>query len=451
MTTAPQTRDSGKNCYRKLDESTWYYQFQVDGQSYHGPCIGANGPCTTKKQAEKFAADKKLKAKGEAAERKAKGTQIVNFGDAIAAWLRHKLAAKAKETDLDFQTTWLAAQIGRDTPLHKIDNDMAFAVREAAQLCTRPDGGGLRRPLANSTVHRRLRVLRAILNLARKRRAQVQLIDWGGHDGVMHKLLSKKKPSREIKINEQLDMEAAMRPDYRNVFRFYLATGLRAREVLSLKGGDVDLLNREFTVVTKGDKTRVIKLTLETEAILREESAHMPDPHGPVFTYVTRNTRLNRHSGRREIRGQRVPICYTALASAFKTVFRNAGLMVQDENGRWKMKPQARIHAFRHTFGTRMRRAGVPLSEIKDAMGHASIRTTDEFYQHVEPDDVVTAATVLAEWQERKRAEVEAARAVAAGEAAGKVVKLRTLGHADLTPTVMRVPGKVAGRDENVA
>ena len=443
MTTAPATRDSGKNCYRKLDESTWYYQFQVDGQPYHGPCIGV----ATKKQAEKFAADKKQKAKGEAAERKAKGTQIVNFGDAVAAWMRHKLAARTKETDLDFQTTWLVTQIGADTPVHKIDNDMAFAVREAAQLCTRPDGGGLSRPLANSTVHRRLRVLRAILNLARKRRAQVQLIEWGGNDGVMHKLLSKKKLSREIKINEQLDMEAGMRPDYRNVFYFYLATGLRAREVLNLTGDDVDFLNREFTVTAKGDKTRVIKMTAETEAILREEWARMPDKQGPVFTYVTRCTRINPQTKRKEIRGERRPIVYTSLTSAFKTVFRRAGLMVQDAGGRWKLKPNARIHAFRHTFGTRMRRAGVPLSEIKDAMGHASIRTTDEFYQHVEPDDVVTAATVLAEWQERKRAEVEAVRAAAATEAAGKVVKL----HKVAAVPRRRVPGKVAGRDENVA
>src|SRR5262245_53827432 len=159
--TAPATRESGKNCYRKLDESTWYYQFQVDGQSYHGPCIGGNGPCTTKKQAEKFAADKKQKAKAEALERRQQGTQIVSFGDAVAAWMRHKLAARTKETDLDFQTGWLIGEIGADTLLHKIDNDVAFAVREAALLCTRPDGGGLSRPLATSTVHRRLRVLRA--------------------------------------------------------------------------------------------------------------------------------------------------------------------------------------------------------------------------------------------------------------------------------------------------
>jgi len=243
-------------------------------------------------------------------------------------------------------------------------------------------------------------------------------------------------------------MEAGMRPDYRNVFYFYLATGLRAREVLNLTGNDVDFLNREFTVTAKGDKTRVIRFTEETEAILREEFAHMPDKQGPVFTYITRCTRINPQTKRKEMRGERRPIVYTSLTSAFKTVFRRAGLMVQDASGRWKLKPNARIHAFRHTFGTRMRRAGVPLSEIKDAMGHASIRTTDDFYQHVEPDDVVTAATVLAEWQERKRAEVEAARAVAAGEAAGKVVTLRTGG---ATAARRRVPGKVPGRDENVA
>ena len=45
------TDTSGKNCYRKTGESTWYYRFQVGGKAFHGPAH-----TTDKREAEAFAA-----------------------------------------------------------------------------------------------------------------------------------------------------------------------------------------------------------------------------------------------------------------------------------------------------------------------------------------------------------------------------------------------------------
>jgi len=47
-----------------------------------------------------------------------------------------------------------------------------------------------------------------------------------------------------------------------------------------------------------------------------------------------------------------------------------------------------RFHDLRHTFGTRMAAAGVPMRELQEWMGHAHLTTT-EIYAHYapQPDD----------------------------------------------------------------
>ena len=43
-----------------------------------------------------------------------------------------------------------------------------------------------------------------------------------------------------------------------------------------------------------------------------------------------------------------------------------------------------KFHAFRHTFGTNLSRAGVPIEETFKLMGHSSINVTMKYYVHVD-------------------------------------------------------------------
>ena len=61
------------------------------------------------------------------------------------------------------------------------------------------------------------------------------------------------------------------------------------------------------------------------------------------------------------------------LRKRFKVALLNAGVR------------EVRFHDLRHTFGTRMAAAGVPMRTLQEWMGHADQRTT-MIYSHFAPD-----------------------------------------------------------------
>lgn len=66
----------------------------------------------------------------------------------------------------------------------------------------------------------------------------------------------------------------------------------------------------------------------------------------------------------------------------FQTARRRAGIV------------DFRIHDLRHTFASWLVSAGVPLTEVRDLLGHASIRETER-YAHLAPDRLSTAVQVI--------------------------------------------------------
>jgi integrase len=53
-----------------------------------------------------------------------------------------------------------------------------------------------------------------------------------------------------------------------------------------------------------------------------------------------------------------------------------------------------RIHDLRHTFASWLVLAGVPLLEVRDLLGHSSIKMTER-YAHLSQDALVKAVAVL--------------------------------------------------------
>ena len=53
-----------------------------------------------------------------------------------------------------------------------------------------------------------------------------------------------------------------------------------------------------------------------------------------------------------------------------------------------------RIHDLRHTCAAWLVSAGVPLSEVRDLLGHASVTMTEK-YAHLAPENVRAAVTML--------------------------------------------------------
>jgi len=179
-----------------------------------------------------------------------------------------------------------------------------------------------------------LRHIRAALNRAEK---------WG----MVHKapdiefLKVPKRLPRHIRI-EDLNtlLNAESDPIRRRLWTFFLWTGLRRREVLTLTWQDVTRGDRpSIRVIGKGDKERIIPLL--PPAL---EALGTPKDIGPIWP----------------------PVHYDTLTHWFIKLARSCGV-------------KARLHDLRHTCATYLLSRGVNIKAVQEIMGHTDIRITQEY------------------------------------------------------------------------
>jgi integrase len=165
-------------------------------------------------------------------------------------------------------------------------------------------------------------------------------------------------------------------------------TGMRRSEVLGLKWADIDFkrhrlsLNRGLVAVgyevhqTRGktrNARRPIDLDTTTLTVLdawralqkAEAAATGVELDGWVFTD-----------------GDGEPVHPHAIGPAFERIARRAGV------------PVIRLHELRHTHGTLLIKAGVPVKVVSERLGHAHVSFTIATYQHVLPGMQADAARV---------------------------------------------------------
>ena len=143
------------------------------------------------------------------------------------------------------------------------------------------------------------------------------------------------------------------------------ATGLRVTELVSLDLTDIALESDPVTVrcVGKGERERVLPLHARPIDELRQYIFH-------VRPRLVRNRRepalfVNR-------RGERLT------RQGFWLILKN---YAKDANLDKTITP----HTLRHTYATHMLSGGMPLRHVQDALGHASISTT-QIYTHLTDD-----------------------------------------------------------------
>lgn len=148
----------------------------------------------------------------------------------------------------------------------------------------------------------------------------------------------------------------------------FLYSGLRLAEVAALRWSDVDLDGGSLVVREgKGGRSRGVplhpRLRVELEAAAREL--------GPELR--PRRAVIGNRSG-----GAMHP---KSVAEIFTRWLKARGVVIT-------------AHRLRHTFATAMLRAGAPLPDIQQALGHASLETT-QIYLLVEPSHLRRAVELL--------------------------------------------------------
>lgn len=145
----------------------------------------------------------------------------------------------------------------------------------------------------------------------------------------------------------------------RALFLFSSRTGLRAGEQIALRWSDVDLTKGSAVIIrsssrkkigsTKSKKARVVYLTAEVRAALEQ----LPRRGELVFTQRTGK-----------------PHTYGTLRHRLHSALTRAGI----DRRRW--------HDLRHSYGTALAEAGIPLPKVQRLMGHSTIAVTMR-YVHV--------------------------------------------------------------------
>lgn len=231
-----------------------------------------------------------------------------------------------------------------------------------------------RKTLATKTIRNHLGTMHSIFELGlRKHWCQKNPVKLADRPVI-------KKTETRIKFLEQNELERVVSTSYPDdafgsieptLYLTAAMTGLRQGELIGLRWRDVDFRARRVRVVApyvrgefndpksddSGRSVPMAERVANTLADLHERSLYGTDGD-LVFA--------NPQTGR--------PLDRSKLVRRFKKALQRASAR------------QITFHELRHTFGTRMAAAGVPLRTIQHWMGHADTKTT-QVYAHYQPSN----------------------------------------------------------------
>ena len=182
-----------------------------------------------------------------------------------------------------------------------------------------------------------------------------------------------KTESRSLKFldREQIDRlvttpdtseEAGVRD--RAILELLFSTGLRVSELCKLNHQQVNLERREFGVVGKGGRARVVFISDRAAQWVGEYMAVRKDTYKPLFI---------RYSGKEDSDngGEKMRLTPRSVERMVKKYVRVARIPVD-----------ATVHTLRHSFATDLLSNGADLRSVQEMLGHKNIATT-QIYTHV--------------------------------------------------------------------
>lgn len=204
------------------------------------------------------------------------------------------------------------------------------------------------RALSTIPVGRTSTYVRQVWNCAFKKAQKLGIIKNNVIELTDH-ISYKKKKSKALTIAEQTDfLQRLETSKYKWVMLFYLHTGVRRAEALSLKWADIDYESR--LILINGTKT--------------EESQRKIILTDPLIDILAER--------KKQAKKERVKSEFV-FPYALETISRNFK----------KLCPKHHLHDLRHTFITRCAECGVSVSVCQQLVGHSTADMTMNVYTHV--------------------------------------------------------------------
>lgn len=142
------------------------------------------------------------------------------------------------------------------------------------------------------------------------------------------------------------------------------STGLRVSELASLNCDTVNLDRREFSVVGKGNKERIVFLSDDSVKWLDQYLKSRKDSFKPLFIRFQGKTDL-------ENDGESMRLTSRSIERIVEKYVKSVGLSVK-----------ATPHTLRHSFATDLLINGADIRSVQEMLGHSNISTT-QIYTHI--------------------------------------------------------------------
>jgi integrase len=270
--------------------------------------------------------------------------------------------------------------------------DYVAELKEPRTVNGRPD-----QTLAPASINRRLQILRHMFNWAVGREYLEKTPFRRGTLVLIRMELEDNKRRRRISEDEETALIAVAPLHLRAMIITALDTGMRRGEMLALRFSDIDWNRRLITLrgpTTKSKKTR--QVPIGTERLLA------------VLEWL-------RIDGAGERKPDSAPV-FSNEAGEPLTIFKKAWtitvLKAHGVDTHWRKSSykdltyecQERLrqidlhwHDLRHEYASRLVERGVPLAQVRDLLGHASITTTERYdNQTIEALSIAVHNTALA-------------------------------------------------------
>ncbi|NMC35924.1 tyrosine-type recombinase/integrase [Candidatus Beckwithbacteria bacterium] len=256
--------------------------------------------------------------------------------------------------------SWLDAQKNAVISVKSIDID---TVREYRLYLKRfIDDHGL--PLKKSTQSYYVIALRSFFKWLIKNDVKVlapEKIELPKNDAKSLKFLNREQVERLLS-QPTLSSEIGLRD--KAILELLFSTGLRVSELINLNCDQVNLETKEFGVIGKGRRPRVVFLSESAADWLNRYLEQREDSWKPLFIRYSRGKQ-------EEYEGEKMRLTQRSVQRIIKKYVRRAKLPVD-----------ATTHTLRHSFATDLLLNGADLRSVQEMLGHKNIATT-QIYTHV--------------------------------------------------------------------
>lgn len=157
------------------------------------------------------------------------------------------------------------------------------------------------------------------------------------------------------------------------ILEVLFSTGLRVSELVSLNRSQINLESREFGVIGKGGRARVVFLSKRAAEWLDRYLKGRRDDWEPVFV---------RQGKKKENVEEEMKQFSKTEGEKKRLTARTIQRLVERYCRRAKLPVKITPHGIRHSFATDLLSAGADIRSVQEMLGHKNIATT-QIYTHI--------------------------------------------------------------------